>query len=86
MGDSNSLVGLHIFTITKKKNLVGHEEEEEIPGRWTMPEPTISEGFAAEMFTENYPLGFAIPHVAPDDPCPCGSGLTYRHCHGKYLS
>ena len=64
----------------------GHEEEEEIPGRWTMPEPTISEGFAAEMFTENYPLGFAIPHVAPDDPCPCGSGLTYRHCHGKYLS
>ena len=31
-------------------------------------------------------MGFAIPHVAPDDPCPCGSGLRYCHCHGKYLS
>ena len=24
--------------------------------------------------------------VAPDDPCPCGSGLSYRLCHGKYCS
>ena len=31
-------------------------------------------------------MDFAIPHVAPDDPCPCGSGLRYCHCHGKYLS
>ena len=32
------------------------------------------------------PEGLAIPHVAPDAPCPCGSGLRYCHCHGKYLS
>ena len=24
--------------------------------------------------------------VAPDEPCPCGSGLSYRLCHGKYYS
>ena len=24
--------------------------------------------------------------VAPDDPCPCGSGLSYRLCHGKLYS
>ena len=35
---------------------------------------------------EIYPQGFAIPHVAPDEPCPCGSGLRYCRCHGKYLS
>ena len=24
--------------------------------------------------------------VAPDEPCPCGSGLSYRLCHGKLYS
>ena len=24
--------------------------------------------------------------VAPDAPCPCGSGLSYRLCHGKHFS
>ena len=24
--------------------------------------------------------------VAPDDPCPCGSGLSYRFCHGRHFS
>ena len=68
------------------RDTVQNKDQEEIPNRWKMPEPTISEGFASEMQTEQYPLGFAIPHVAPDDPCPCGSGLRYCHCHGKYLS
>lgn len=22
--------------------------------------------------------------VYPNDPCPCGSGLKYKHCHGKF--
>jgi hypothetical protein len=59
--------------------------EEEYP-HWTMPEPTITAGFASDLGAEGIPLGFAIPHVAPDDPCPCGSGLRYCRCHGKYLS
>lgn len=60
-------------------------EGEDYP-HWQMPEPTISAGYASEMNSDGYPLGFAIPHVAPNDPCPCGSGLRYCRCHGKYLS
>lgn len=61
------------------------EAADEYP-HWTMPEPTISEGYAGDLNSDFLPLGFAIPHVAPDDPCPCGSGLRYCRCHGKYLS
>ena len=28
----------------------------------------------------------AVRPVGPDDPCPCGSGLSYRRCHGKILN
>ena len=60
-----------------------------------MPAPTKSEGYtdivekdkaleALSAFMPNgFPFGMAVPHVAPDDPCPCGSGLKYRYCHGK---
>ena len=41
---------------------------------WSMPEPPVRAH------------GFTIPHVAPNDPCPCGSGLRYCRCHGKYLN
>ncbi len=65
--------------------LEGEGEQEDYP-HWAMPEPTISDGFAKELSAQEFPMGFAIPHVAPDDPCPCGSGLRYCRCHGKYLS
>ena len=35
---------------------------------------------------ELYRYSMAVRHVAPDDPCPCGSGLSYRRCHGKNLN
>jgi preprotein translocase subunit SecA len=25
----------------------------------------------------------AVPKVGRNDPCPCGSGKKYKHCHGK---
>ncbi|MBR1678328.1 MAG: SEC-C domain-containing protein [Bacteroidales bacterium] len=65
---------------------------------WEMPAPTISEGYTdliekdealerlSALMPEGFPFGLAIPHVAPDDPCPCGSGLRYGHCHGKVLN
>lgn len=71
--------------------------DQEVPG-WTMPRPTISPGYTdtieregpfkelSPYLPEGFPFGMAIPHVAPSDPCPCGSGLQYRHCHGKRLS
>jgi len=27
--------------------------------------------------------GTAVPRVGRNDPCPCGSGKKYKHCHGK---
>jgi len=24
-----------------------------------------------------------MPKVGRNDPCPCGSGKKYKHCHGK---
>ena len=34
------------------------------------------------------PVGFGmgIPRIGRNDPCPCGSGLKYKKCHGKYNS
>ncbi len=34
------------------------------------------------------PAGFwmGVPRVERNDPCPCGSGLKYKNCHGKYNS
>ena len=34
------------------------------------------------------PAGFGmdIPRVGRNEPCPCGSGLKYKNCHGKYNS
>ncbi|MBO7396697.1 MAG: SEC-C domain-containing protein [Bacteroidales bacterium] len=54
--------------------------QEDYP-RWKMPPLTVSEGYGSFFLP-----GFSIPHVAPDDPCPCGSGLRYCRCHGKLLS
>ena len=71
---------------------------EDVPIRWEMPRPTISEGYTdliekdaalealSKMLPTGFPFGMAIPHVAKDDPCPCGSGLRYGQCHGKRLS
>ncbi|MCZ2103469.1 MAG: preprotein translocase subunit SecA [Burkholderiales bacterium] len=27
----------------------------------------------------------AVPRVGRNDPCPCGSGKKYKHCHGKLV-
>jgi preprotein translocase subunit SecA len=29
------------------------------------------------------PVERALPKVGRNDPCPCGSGKKYKHCHGK---
>ena len=77
------------------KESVAEEPAGEGVPQWTMPRPTISEGYTdliekddaldrlSSLMPEGLPFGLAIPHVAPGDPCPCGSGLRYAHCHGK---
>ena len=62
---------------------------DDVPG-WSMPDPTVSEGYEKgdllKLLPGGFPFGMSVPHVAPDDACPCGSGLRYRHCHGKLLN
>jgi preprotein translocase subunit SecA len=29
------------------------------------------------------PVERHTPKVGRNDPCPCGSGKKYKHCHGK---
>jgi preprotein translocase subunit SecA len=31
------------------------------------------------------PLWDAVPRVGRNEPCPCGSGKKYKHCHGKLV-
>ncbi len=33
--------------------------------------------------TQAQPPAQAGPKVGRNDPCPCGSGKKYKHCHGK---
>ena len=30
-------------------------------------------------------LGGAVPRAGRNEPCPCGSGKKYKHCHGKLV-
>lgn len=47
----------------------------------------LSESYGGpDPYMQLFDLGFAVHPVAPDDPCPCGSGFSYRNCHGKILN
>jgi preprotein translocase subunit SecA len=37
----------------------------------------------AEAATKKRPAMRATQKVGRNDPCPCGSGKKYKHCHGK---
>ncbi|MDR0718258.1 MAG: SEC-C domain-containing protein, partial [Treponema sp.] len=37
----------------------------------------------ARMQSENATIVRAHPKVGRNDPCPCGSGKKYKHCHGR---
>ena len=37
----------------------------------------------AEAATKKRPVARALPKVGRNDPCPCGSGKKFKHCHGK---
>ena len=40
----------------------------------------------AERLASIYDKASAFPKVGRNDPCPCGSGLKYKNCHGKNQS
>lgn len=61
--------------------------------RYTVDDPYLEKLYGPEMSeSENEKLMqffdkvHKVHPVGPDDPCPCGSGFSYRFCHGKYSS
>ena len=81
-----------INTITEYANsipkwlLKGKTSEEAGMMKLTIRVNDLADGYSADPGLELYNLGLAVKPVDPDDPCPCGSGLSYRFCHGKYIS
>ena len=59
------------------KGYSSHEvfEKYEKPNLRPLPKNMLPAGF-----------GMGVPRVERNDPCPCGSGLKYKNCHGKYNS
>jgi preprotein translocase subunit SecA len=49
--------------------------------------PSGPKGSASPMGSASTPEGATVirshPKVGRNDPCPCGSGRKYKHCHGK---
>ena len=45
-------------------------------------EADYDEALADESSEANQPVENG-PKVGRNDPCPCGSGKKYKHCHGK---
>lgn len=45
----------------------GPGDDAPLPGLGPVPEPVVR----------------AVPKVGPNQPCPCGSGLKFKRCHGK---
>ena len=40
-------------------------------------------GTAGTAAKPQQPVERALPKVGRNDPCPCGCGKKYKHCHGK---
>jgi len=50
------------------------------PGLDSAPPPPTPSGAIAGAALGR---GMAVPKVGRNEPCPCGSGKKYKHCHGK---
>lgn len=64
-------------------------EEHEIgsrPGADDLPDYLSKPLPQPETATDISKYGIAIKRVRLNDPCPCGSGLTYGRCHGKHIN
>ena len=55
----------------------------EAPSLEKAPEeaPSLAKAPAAADFDESDPSSWGNP--GRNDPCPCGSGEKFKHCHGK---
>lgn len=71
-GHSSSKTGLMLYSVTDEflESVYGHEMTES----------------ESEELMHFFDSVHKVRPVAPDAPCPCGSGLSYCHCHGRHFS
>ncbi|MCS6811287.1 MAG: preprotein translocase subunit SecA [Tepidimonas sp.] len=50
---------------------------------YTAPTETGEAQTTADAGLLGAPAAARVPRVGRNDPCPCGSGKKYKHCHGK---
>jgi preprotein translocase subunit SecA len=53
------------------------------PGPLAAPEAEEGADVAVAERPKAQPFQRVIGKVGRNDPCPCGSGKKYKHCHGK---
>ncbi|MFQ5622990.1 MAG: preprotein translocase subunit SecA [Paracoccaceae bacterium] len=52
-------------------------------GRAAHRQPAMADGAAVEPAALAAAEGGSVPEVGRNQPCPCGSGRKYKHCHGR---
>lgn len=79
-GFSANETGLLKVDIEVMESERAEEAPDDIPDylRNSLPQPDAA--------TDISKYGIAIKRVGLNDPCPCGSGLTYGRCHGKHVN
>jgi preprotein translocase subunit SecA len=82
--DSDDLPELPAFLTTHFDPLTGDDDSDDldagdlglihasIPARQVATNPSEGDPFAGN------------PDIRRNDPCPCGSGQKYKHCHGAF--
>jgi len=76
--------------IQGEEDLPQHPSEEEVESQMQFSHPDAEsalgggeEGQAAPPPEAAAPFKRDTPKVGRNEPCPCGSGKKYKHCHGK---
>ena len=79
--------------VVPKWLLKGHSAQETGLMMYSLPDGYFEDEFEeyaggeiSEELLKYFDNANRVRPVFPDDPCPCGSGLSYRLCHGKYVS
>jgi preprotein translocase subunit SecA len=82
--DSDDLPELPAFLTTHFDPLTGDDDSDDLDGgdlgliRASIPARQVAENRSeGDPFADN-------PNIRRNDPCPCGSGQKYKHCHGAF--
>lgn len=86
LGDVDMLIGMDViskgdFAVTNAEGATTFSFR--IPSQNTID--YVAEENEAKLKVSNKSNVGTLKKVGRNDPCPCGSGKKYKHCHGKNL-